>query len=74
MRLTYDHDADAAYARLVDDIAPGEAAHQIRVPGDDRLAGQVVLDVDADGRLLGIEVLFASTALPASVLVATESA
>ena len=72
MRLTYDPDADAAYASLVDAIAPGEAAHQIRVAADARLAGEIILDVDASGRLLGVEILFASDAFPASALADAE--
>jgi uncharacterized protein YuzE len=74
MRPTYDRHADAACAMLVDAIPPGRAAHQIRAAVDERLAGEVVLDVDASGRLLGVEVLFASSALPASVLAAADPA
>jgi uncharacterized protein YuzE len=68
MRVTYDATADAAYVSLVDTIGEGEAAtqiHSITTPGD---RGEVALDFDADGRLLGIEVLHASAVLPAAVL------
>jgi uncharacterized protein YuzE len=68
MRVTYDAAADAAYVSLVDIIGDGEAATQIRsitTPGD---RGEVGLDFDAGGRLLGIEVLHASAVLPAAVL------
>jgi uncharacterized protein YuzE len=68
MRVTYDAAADAAYVSLVDIIGDGEAAtqiHSITTPGD---RGEVALDFDADGRLLGIEVLHASAVLPAAVL------
>jgi uncharacterized protein YuzE len=68
MRVTYDAAADAAYVSLVDTIGDGEAAtqiHSITTPGD---RGEVALDFDADGRLLGIEVLHASAVLPAAVL------
>jgi Protein of unknown function (DUF2283) len=40
-----------AYVRLVGAIAPGEAVRQ-EIAGDDMAA---VLDFDADGRLLGVE-------------------
>jgi uncharacterized protein YuzE len=68
MRVTYDAAADAAYVSLVETIGDGEAAtqiHSITTPGD---RGEVALDFDADGRLLGIEVLRASAVLPAAVL------
>ncbi|PPF55698.1 hypothetical protein C5C13_12100 [Clavibacter michiganensis] len=68
MRVTYDAVADAAYVSLAGPIGDGEAAttiHSITTPGD---RGEVALDFDADGRLLGIEVLHASAVLPASVL------
>jgi uncharacterized protein YuzE len=72
MRVTYDAAADAAYVSLVDTIGDGEAAtqiHSITTPGD---RGEVALDFDADGRLLGIEVLHASAVLPAAVLAGAE--
>ncbi|WP_440697186.1 DUF2283 domain-containing protein [Clavibacter nebraskensis] len=68
MRVTYDAAADAAYVSLADAIGDGEAAtqiHSMTTPGD---RGEVALDFDADGRLLGIEVLHASAVLPAAVL------
>jgi uncharacterized protein YuzE len=68
MRVTYDAAADAAYVSLVETIGDGEAAtqiHSITTPGD---RGEVALDFDADGRLLGVEVLRASAVLPAAVL------
>jgi uncharacterized protein YuzE len=51
MRVTYDVKAGMAYVRLVGAIAPGEAVRQ-EIAGDDMAA---VLDFDADGRLLGVE-------------------
>jgi uncharacterized protein YuzE len=68
MRVTYDPAADAAYVELAGPVGDGEAAttiHSIMTPGD---RGEVALDFDADGRLLGIEVLGASAVLPESVL------
>jgi len=72
MRLTYDPDADAAYLMLVDAIAPGQARHQVQLPDNENVAGQIILDFGEDGKLLGLEVLFASDALSASVLAAAE--
>ena len=72
MRLTYDPEADAAYMMLVDAIAPGQARHQVEVPHNDSASGQYILDFAEDGKLLGLEILFASDALPASVLAAAE--
>ncbi|WP_255378387.1 DUF2283 domain-containing protein [Quadrisphaera sp. DSM 44207] len=66
--MTYDPDADAAYVFLVDRIADGEAAAQlpsISLPGGH---SEVILDFNADGRLLGVEVLGAGRALPQEVL------
>lgn len=68
MRVTYDPAADAAYVELAGPVGDGEVAttiHSIATPGD---RGEVALDFDADGRLLGIEVLRASAVLPAAVL------
>lgn len=62
MDLKYDPDADAAYLMVVDDIAPGEAVTQVEVE-DERLRGHVILDLDKDGFLLGVEILGASTQL-----------
>lgn len=58
MRIKYDPAADAAYVYLVDRIQPGEAKTQIVV-----LDGGVVLDLDAEGRLLGVEVVHAKRLL-----------
>lgn len=72
MRLTYDPEVDAAYMMLVDAIAPGQARHQVEVPHNDGIAGQFILDFTEEGKLLGLEILFASDTLPASVLAAAE--
>ena len=50
--MTYDPEADAAYIRL----AQGKIDRQETI-------GDLVADVDADGRILGIEILFASKVL-----------
>ncbi|MFT2707646.1 DUF2283 domain-containing protein [Clavibacter zhangzhiyongii] len=74
MRITYDASVDAAYIYLTGIIGDGEVdttIHSLLTPGD---RGEVALDFDADGRLLGIEVLHASAVLPAAVLAGAELA
>ena len=50
MRMTYDPDADALMLRLSDTA----------VAESEEVAPNVVLDFDAEGRVVGIEVLFVS--------------
>ncbi|MBE7701519.1 DUF2283 domain-containing protein [Oerskovia sp. Sa1BUA8] len=51
--IQIDDEVDAAYIEL-QHIGEGQASQQI-VVDDPRLAGDVVLDLDQNGRLLGIE-------------------
>ncbi|MFF6877678.1 MULTISPECIES: DUF2283 domain-containing protein [Streptomyces] len=67
MHIEYDRENDTAYVSLVAHIADGAAVRQIPVDGVGADA-EVFLDVDASGRLLGIEVIGAGGALPAEVL------
>ncbi len=62
---TFDPAADAAYFRIAPDFGPGEAVEQHVV---ERFRGDVVLDFDAEGRLLGVEVLGARKMLRRSSL------
>lgn len=71
MRVTFDPGADAAYVHLVDAIRPGEAVTQV-VVSDDRVRGEVILDLDEDGRLLGVEVLGVSDLLRPDTLAHAE--
>lgn len=66
-RARYDTEADAAYIYLVNKIEPGEVAKTIPVPppGD---PWTVNLDVDEQGRLLGLEVLAANHRLRPEIL------
>ena len=67
MKVTYDSAIDAAYIYFVDSIAAGEVAKTY--PCDPReVNGQINLDFDSKGRLLGIEVLDASHYLSQSFL------
>jgi uncharacterized protein YuzE len=66
LRVEYDRSADAAYIYLTE-IGAGQVASTY--PCDpSQVRGQINLDFDADGRLLGIEVLDASKFLPADLL------
>ena len=62
VNFKYDVDADAAYFMVADSIGPGEAVVQVEVE-DERLRGQVILDLDKDGFLLGVEIVGASVQL-----------
>lgn len=67
--VTYAAAEDALYAYLVSEIPPGSAVRQViaeAVP--DR--GEVILDFDSHGVLLGIEVLGASTLVSPELIAA----
>ncbi len=67
MRVTYDADVDAAYIYLAAEIPAGGVART--VPVDPReIDGMINLDFDAEGRLVGIEVLDASRFLSPQLL------
>ena len=66
MRVTLHEDVDAAYIFLTEP-SPGYVTRSVTAE-----PGSIVLDFDADGRLVGIEVLDASTRLPGAVLDAAE--
>jgi uncharacterized protein YuzE len=70
MRTTFDPAADAAYFYLVADVAPGAAVEQVVVSRDGK--GDVVLDFDVDGHLLGVEVIGASGLLDGATLAGAE--
>lgn len=67
LSVTYDGEADAAYIYLVDPRTKPRSAHMYAC---DPVAvdGMINLDFDADGRLIGIEVLGAASKLPQHVL------
>ena len=66
MRVTYDSEADAAYIALKP-TGPGEARRQVPVKSDEA-AGKIILDLDGEGRLIGVEVLKAARGLPRELL------
>ncbi|MFD0888139.1 DUF2283 domain-containing protein [Streptosporangium algeriense] len=71
MRVEHDTDNDVAYVYLVEEIAPGEAKTQILVEHP-ALRGEVILDLDEYGRLLGVEVIGASAVLSPETLAESE--
>ena len=67
MKLRYDSSVDAAYITLLgDDDVPSFGSTYACDPAE--VKGQIHLDFDLDGRLIGIEVLQASKKLPMSML------
>lgn len=67
MHILYDAVANAAYLSLVRSVDPGEAVSQVVVE-DPRLRGEVILDLDKAGFLLGVEVLGARDLLRSDTL------
>jgi uncharacterized protein YuzE len=66
LRITCDAEADAAYIYLRP-IAAGGVAQTIPVDVSP-LNGSVNLDVDSNGRIIGIEIIGASALLPEELL------
>lgn len=56
VRLEWDTEADAGYIAFAD-MADGEAVHQKVVTNPVAGLGDLVLDFDAAGHLLGVEIL-----------------
>lgn len=71
MRIDYDDENDVAYVRLVDRVNAGESATQIPVEADE-IPGYVILDLDKEGALLGIEIVGASRILRPATLSAAQ--
>jgi uncharacterized protein YuzE len=65
-RVTYDEDVDAAYIYFTEIEAGGVAKTYCCDPSE--VGGMINLDFDADGQLLGIEVVGAKGKLPAALL------
>jgi uncharacterized protein YuzE len=63
--MTYDSSADAAYI-YISEIAKGEAVSQRSI---DVRNGEIILDFDKEGRLLGVEILGVSYLLKPEVVV-----
>ena len=65
---TYDPEADAAYIPIGPDLTPGESTVQLYDLRNPQGRGQIILDFDREGRLIGVEVLEAKTLLRPEVL------
>ncbi|MGP3933229.1 DUF2283 domain-containing protein [Nonomuraea sp. KM88] len=72
MRIEYNDENDVAYVYLVDTINAGESATQIPVEADE-IPGYVILDLDKEGALLGIEIVGASRILRPATLSAAQN-
>ncbi|MFP5333779.1 MAG: DUF2283 domain-containing protein [Actinomycetes bacterium] len=68
LRVEYDPDADAAYIYLQREIAAGEAVSTVIAIDETESTSMVNLDLDTSERLLGVDVLDASTRLPVELL------
>ncbi len=70
MRITYDKQEDIAYIYFVDHPEPGSAANTYVLTEDYNLdlKGDVNLDADKNGKLLGLELYPAISFLDAEVL------
>jgi uncharacterized protein YuzE len=68
MRITYDQTVDAAYIYLVE-IEPGTSVAEMHVPLD---RGEIILDFDKNGYLLGIEILGAESTLKPELLIGAD--
>jgi uncharacterized protein YuzE len=66
LNIEYDARLDAAYINL-SPMKPGDAKKTYACDPEE-VGGQIQLDFDESGRLIGIEVLHASRMLPASLL------
>jgi uncharacterized protein YuzE len=66
MRMTFDPDANAAYFYIEDEISPGAAIENVVVERASK--GDIVLDFDANGYLLGVEIIGATGLLHGPVL------
>ncbi|TBN55519.1 DUF2283 domain-containing protein [Glaciihabitans arcticus] len=67
MNIKYDARVDAAYIQLADEILSGGVDHTYLCDTTE-IDAMINLDFDADGRLLGIEIMDASRVLPVEVL------
>ncbi|WP_068800273.1 DUF2283 domain-containing protein [Pseudonocardia sp. HH130630-07] len=75
MLIRYEADVDVAYISLAGHIGPGgcdaPGITGLVPPGHDQI-GEINLDFDRSGRLLGVEVVGAKRLLPAEALASAE--
>lgn len=65
LAVSLDDDSNMAYVRLGQEGA--RSVKQISIATDEA-GGEIVIDVDADGRLIGIEIFDARSLLPDKIL------
>lgn len=65
--ISWDEDVDAAYISFKKRIRAGESDRQVLIELGD-LPYEAILDIDAEGRLLGLEVIGATRAFGDDVL------
>jgi uncharacterized protein YuzE len=66
VKIEYDPKTDAAYLHV--DPSQSAKAQRTYACDPDEVGGQIQLDFDKDGRLIGIDVLDASQILPKALL------
>ena len=66
-RIEYDEEANAAYIYLTEEILAGGVSRTVCVDPTE-IGGMVNLDLDAEGRIIGLEVLDARQLLPRDIL------
>ncbi len=67
MKIDYDESADAAYISLLPIITEG-VVERTYTCNPEEVGGEINLDFDGKGRLIGIEVLDARQLLPTALL------
>ena len=67
MKLTYDHSVDAAYIKISSDDDESRFGFTYCCDPNE-VDGQIHLDFDDEGRLIGVEILNASAKLPSYLL------
>jgi uncharacterized protein YuzE len=68
MKVTYDKNADAAYIYLKDKITKGEVKNTVSMNEN------IILDFNADKKLIGIEILSASRVVPKGAIASLQTA
>ncbi|WP_419775745.1 DUF2283 domain-containing protein [Microbacterium oxydans] len=63
MHIRYDPEVDAAYLTVGREVQAGESVAQVPEIRNPHGVGEIILDFDADGHLLGVEILQASKLL-----------
>ena len=63
MRIRYDPSANAAYLPVGREPRAGESVEQVHGIADPKGFGEIILDFDADGHLIGVEILGARALL-----------